>query len=56
VFHGVNDGLVVAEVELTSEDQAIERPPWVTDEVSEDPRYFNANLIAHPYSMWVKEP
>ncbi|MBA3459381.1 MAG: CYTH domain-containing protein [Deltaproteobacteria bacterium] len=54
VFHGVNDGLVIAEVELASEDQAVERPPWVTDDVSEDPRYYNANLIAHPFSVWAK--
>src|SRR5205085_1843817 len=44
VFHGANQGLVVAEVELTSEDQPIDRPPWVTDEVSGDPRYYNSNL------------
>lgn len=51
-FHGVNAGLVVAEIELGSEDQAFERPDWVGEEVSGDPRYFNANLIAHPYCDW----
>jgi CYTH domain-containing protein len=54
VFHGVNAGLVVAEVELASEDQPVTKPAWVTDEVSEDPRYFNANLIHHPFSVWGK--
>jgi adenylate cyclase len=56
VFHGANKGLVIAEVELESEDQPIEQPAWATRDVSEDPRYYNANLIAHPFSAWVKEP
>ena len=51
-FHGVNEGLVVAECELESEDQAIDKPDWVGDEVTGDPRYFNSNLIAEPYSTW----
>ncbi|TVQ28817.1 MAG: CYTH domain-containing protein [Wenzhouxiangella sp.] len=51
-FHGVNDGLVVAEIELEDEDQPFEKPDWLGDEVSGDPRYFNANLIAHPYRDW----
>jgi adenylate cyclase len=51
-FHGVNDGLVVAEIELASEDEAFEKPDWLGEEVSGDPRYFNANLIAHPYREW----
>jgi len=51
-FFGENQGLIVAEVELASEDEAFELPPWVTEEVTEDPRYYNANLIAHPYSYW----
>ena len=49
---GDNQGLIVAEVELASADQAVDLPPWVGREVTEDPRYFNANLIAHPYSRW----
>jgi CYTH domain-containing protein len=52
VFHGDNDGLVVAEVELTSEDQVVRLPPWALKEVSDDPRYFNANLVKFPYSTW----
>ena len=51
-FTGDNRGLVVAEVELSSADQAFDRPPWLGDEVSNDPRYFNANLVRHPYTAW----
>ena len=51
-FLGVNAGLVVAEVELADEAQQFERPPWAGAEVTDDPRYFNANLIADPYSTW----
>lgn len=51
-FHGENDGLVVAEVELASADQPFDRPAWLGCEVSDDPRYFNANLIARPYRTW----
>lgn len=52
VFHGLNEGLVVAECELESEDRAIDKPEWVGKEVTSDPRYYNANLIAEPYSTW----
>ncbi len=51
-FAGVNEGLIVAEVELDSADQEFTLPRWIGDEVTDDPRYFNANLIAHPYSEW----
>lgn len=51
-FGGVNQGLIVAEVELDSPDQEFTRPDWLGDEVTDDPRYFNANLIAHPYTEW----
>lgn len=51
-FHGVNQGLVVAEIELSSEDEPFEKPDWLGKEVSGDPRYFNSNLIAHPYQDW----
>ena len=54
-FLGDNEGLVVAEVELTSEDQLIELPPWVGDEVTDDARYFNANLSRTPFRTWVNE-
>lgn len=52
VFHGANAGLVIAEVELESETQSVEIPPWASREVSDDPRYYNSNLIAHPFSTW----
>lgn len=52
VFHGDNNGLVIAEVELPSEDAALVLPPWVEDEVSGDPRYFNSNLLKQPYKTW----
>lgn len=52
VFHGVNDGLVIAEVELASEDEPVDVPAWAIREVSDDPRYYNANLVAHPFSTW----
>ncbi len=51
-FHGVNEGLIVAECELESEDQEIAKPDWIGDEVTGDPRYFNSNLIANPFSTW----
>ena len=51
-FHGVNDGLIVAECELESEDQKIDKPGWIGEEVTGDPRYFNSNLIARPFSTW----
>lgn len=52
VFHGDNDGLVLAEVELQAPTDPVDLPPWITQEVSEDPRYYNSNLIAHPYKVW----
>jgi adenylate cyclase len=52
VFEGDNAGLVIAEIELTSEAEPFARPPWVTTEVSDDPRYFNSNLVRAPYKTW----
>lgn len=51
-FFGANDGLVVAELELDAVDEAYERPEWLGPEVSRLPRYYNLNLIAHPYTAW----
>ena len=51
-FLGDNAGLVVAEVELSHEDQPFARPPWLAEEVTDDPRYYNANLAAHPFCRW----
>jgi len=52
VFGGENEGLVVAELELASEDEPFERPPWALEEVSHDPRYYNASLVRAPYRTW----
>jgi adenylate cyclase len=52
VFAGENAGLVVAEVEIPSMDATVEIPDWVGPEVTSDPRYYNANLVAHPFSEW----
>jgi adenylate cyclase len=51
-FMGENAGLVVAEIELESEGQGFEKPEWVGEEVTQDARYFNSNLLRHPYSKW----
>ena len=52
VFEGENKGLFLAEVELESPDQTVILPDWVLEEVSGDPRYFNAMLANFPYSTW----
>lgn len=54
-FHGLNQGLVLIEVELTSEDQRFARPAWVGEEVTDDPRYYNAALAARPFCEWKDE-
>ncbi|MCB0804783.1 MAG: CYTH domain-containing protein [Bacteroidales bacterium] len=51
-FHGLNEGLVIAEVELQDTGQAIQLPDWVGQEVTGDPKYYNANLVKMPYSLW----
>lgn len=51
-FHGENDGLVVAELELERADQEIRLPPWVGREVTEDRRYANSRLAVEPYRLW----
>ncbi|SFV60476.1 hypothetical protein MNB_SV-3-1008 [hydrothermal vent metagenome] len=52
VFEGSNKGLVVAEVELDSEEEVFTLPSWVTKEVTDDIRYFNSNLVSNPYTKW----
>jgi adenylate cyclase len=54
-FFGENAGLVVAEVELPTADAAFPRPAWLGREVSHLARYYNVNLIAHPYARWTQE-
>lgn len=51
-FKGDNAGLIVAEIELESENELFSLPSWVGVEVSNDPRYYNVNLVKHPYNSW----
>jgi CYTH domain-containing protein len=51
-FFGENVGLIVAEVELEEEDQTIDLPSWIGQEVTGDPRYFNSSLVSKPFSAW----
>ncbi len=52
VFHGDNQGLVFAEVELPSEDYPLTLPEWLGKEVTGDPRYYNSYIAAHPFNIW----
>jgi len=52
VFHGENEGLIVAEIELNDENDTFDKPDWLGKEVSDDPRYFNSHLLKHPYQSW----
>lgn len=45
IFHGKNEGLIIAEIELGSEDEQVEKPDWLGEEVTGDPRYYSSNLI-----------
>ena len=51
-FFGENRGLVIAEIELEHEDQKFPKPDWIGDEVTDDPRYYNASLVKNPYKNW----
>jgi adenylate cyclase len=51
-FLGANQGLVLAEIELSSEDQAFEKPDWIGEDVTHDSRYYNSNLVKNPFSGW----
>lgn len=55
VFGGANQGLVVAEVELGAADEVFLRPAWLGVEVSHDKRYYNINLVTHPFRDWIRE-
>ena len=52
VFDQENEGLILAECELDSEDEHIDLPSWIAEEVTEDERYYNSYLIQHPYQTW----
>ncbi|MFC0133009.1 adenylate cyclase [Massilia eurypsychrophila] len=51
-FLGVNQGLVLAEIELGAEDQQFDKPEWIGADVTDDRRYYNSNLVRHPFSSW----
>ncbi len=53
-FKGQNEGLIVAEIELKAESETFEKPGFLADEVTDDPRYYNSNLATHPFSKWEK--
>ena len=53
-FEGENAGLIVAEVELATEEQSFDRPEWLGEEVSGDARYYNSSLVKQPYCSWVE--
>ncbi|MGB9393024.1 MAG: hypothetical protein WCB70_23965, partial [Xanthobacteraceae bacterium] len=50
-FHGDNSGLVIAEIELANDSEQFAVPAWAAAEVSDDPRYFNSNLVLNPYKI-----
>lgn len=54
-FYGDNDGLVIAEVELSSPDEPYEKPDFIGEEVTGDKRYYNSHLRKNPYKMWKNE-
>ena len=51
-FHGDNEGLVIAEIELSAEDEEFASPQWLGEEVTGDKRYYNSYLSCHPYTQW----
>jgi adenylate cyclase len=51
-FYGENQGLIIAEIELQSEEEAFEKPDWLGQEVTNDKRYYNSYLSLHPYKNW----
>ena len=51
-FYGDNEGLIIAEVELRSEDDSFEKPEWLGEEVTGDRRYYNSHLTVNPYKNW----
>jgi adenylate cyclase len=56
VFAGDNEGLVLAEIELSDEQESFERPDWLGEEVTHDPRYYNSELSRHPWPLWSDNP
>lgn len=54
-FTGENEGLILAEVEISDEKQIIDIPEWIGQEVSNDSRYFNVNLVKYPFKEWSQQ-
>ncbi len=54
VFEKENQGLILAEIELQSEEETFEKPDWISDEVTGNPRYYNFYLVEHPFHSWKK--
>ncbi len=54
-FHADNEGLIVAEIELKSENEEFDIPNWVSREVTSDPKYYNMNLTIEPYKDWIRK-
>jgi len=52
VFSGDNQGLIVAEIELESEDEAFSLPDWINEEVTHEAKYYNSNLTENPFKNW----
>jgi len=52
IFHGNNNGLVIAEIELESEKDIFDTPKWILEEVTDDSKYLNQNLAINPYNSW----
>lgn len=51
-FHGLNEGLILAEIELPSENHNFDKPDWLGEEVTGDPRYYNSALSVRPFTKW----
>lgn len=54
IFHGDNEGLIIAEIELISENDIVPLPDWIGEEVTGDPKYYNAQLSKFPFKSWAK--
>ncbi|HKJ39074.1 MAG TPA: CYTH domain-containing protein [Anaerolineales bacterium] len=52
VFHGDNDGLIIAEIELSKEDEDFDVPIWIKEEVTNNTKYYNSSLLEKPYKTW----
>ena len=52
IFHGDNEGLIIAEIELSSEDESFIKPAWAGIEVTGELKYYNSSLLQYPYNKW----